>query len=356
VKQVIAHVDMDCFFAACEEKYDPTLKGKPVMIGALPSDIRGVLATANYEARKFGVHSAMPVSIAYRKCPTGVFLRPTFRRYKEESEKVMSVLREHSSLLVQVSVDEAYLDISYECMTDSPRDVAHEIRKKVLEATGLSCSIGVAESKYVAKIASDFKKPGGVTVVDNMQSFLAPLSTRKMPGIGKVSHRNLQERGINTLGDLAQCDTFFLIEHLGKWAAHFQRIALGNDFTGIEIRRGIQKSTSRERTFQTDRQVEECEKLIPSLASTLIDDLNGKCFRTVSIKVRFSDFSTFTRDLSLHIPRNDAPTIERTALHLLEKMKIEEEIRLFGIRLSTLSKETYIQKIIPDYLVVDLSS
>ena len=356
MKQVIAHVDMDCFFAACEEKYDPTLKGKPVMIGALPSDVRGVLATANYEARAYGVHSAMPVRIAYRKCPKGIFIRPTFRRYKEESEKVMSVLHKYSSILVQVSVDEAYLDISYECMKKDPEEVAHEIRNQVLKETSLSCSIGVAESKYVAKIASDYKKPGGVTIVHNMESFLAPLNTKKMPGIGKVSQKKLEDRGVITLGDLAACETFFLLEHFGKWAIHFQRIAQGEDTTAIQMRKGIQKSTSRERTFQTDQEVSYCKKIIPSLAQTLCVDLDGNCYKTVSIKVRFSDFSTYTRDLSLHIPRNDSSTIERTALHLLEKMKIQEEIRLFGIKLGNLSKEKYIQKIIPDYLVFDLSS
>lgn len=344
---MIAHLDMDCFFAACEEKYNPELKGEAVVVGALPTDKRGVVATANYKAREFGIHSAMPISKAYRLCPNAKFVKPTFGIYKKESEAVMNIIRRYSPIVRQVSVDEAYFDLSH--YEDNFENVAKRIQSEILTLTKLTCSIGLCESKYVAKIASDFRKPFGITQVKNICEFLEDLPVQKMSGIGRVARARLNTCGVKTIGDLARYDTCTLLEHFGKWGLHFQRIARGLDSTGVNVNRGIAKSVSRERTFQEDRDIDECNEVISKLCKVLKNDLKKLNYKTVSIKIRYSNFSTITRDRSLGHHHNDEGTIKKIAMSLIDKVSRDKKVRLLGIKLSNLCLKNNIQRTLLDY-------
>lgn len=337
---------MDCFFAACEEKYSPDIKGKPVIIGALPTDKRGVVATANYEARKYGIHSAMPITKAHHLCPSAIFIRPSIGRYKEESKNVFSILKRYSKIISQVSIDEAYFDISY---APNPHFVAKSIQAHILKETGLTCSIGIAQSKYVAKIASDFKKPFAITYVKSPKEFLHPLKVGKISGVGKVTRKKLNTLGIYTVGDLAAYDTQVLQDKFGPWMIHFQKIARGLDKTAISLNRSSRKSFSKERTFQEDKTFEECKYVIPTIAAKLFQETGNISYKTVSIKVRYANFITFTRDFSLNHPHNDAKTIERVALNLFNKTNKQSKVRLIGVKLSNLKTTQLIQKTIPSF-------
>jgi len=322
---MIAHVDMDAFFAAVEEKYDPSLKGKPLIIGALPTQKRGIVSTANYEARKYGVHSAMPIAIAYRKCPQGQYLRPDFSKYSKESKKVMQILSSFGET-EQVGIDEAYLEISGDA-----KNIAKAIKRSILDETGLSCSIGIASSRYVAKIASDFRKPGGIIIVKNMAEFLRPLPISKIPGVGKKTSAFLNVQKINTIGDFAKLDTFRAMELLGKYGLHLLEIAQGKNTSGL-AEWGERKSQSTERTFQEDISREECREYIKKLCHELSEDLEYN-YRTVTLKVRFEDFETISRALTPKYPQE----LEKTALDIFDKLEFLKKIRLIGVRVSNLS-------------------
>ncbi|MBR9699377.1 DNA polymerase IV [Candidatus Woesearchaeota archaeon] len=318
---MIAHVDMDAFFAAVEEKYNPKLKGKPVIVGALPTQKRGIVSTCNYEARKFGIHSAMPISHAYKRCPKGIYLRPNFRLYIKESRNVMSILRKFSEI-EQVSIDEAYLEID-------PKDTL-KIKKEV-KKINLSCSIGLANSRYIAKIASDYKKPGGIIVVKQPRKFLAPMSIRKIPGIGKKTEKYLNEKGIKTIADLAK-DKYRTLKLMGKWGEHIYNIATGKDRTGL-LHHGPRKSQSVERTYQDDKKQKDCLDDLKKLCKRLKKYINYE-FKTVSLKVRFEDFSTITRAKT-----KENPDLEKTALEIFNNIKTKKKIRLIGVRVSNLSRK-----------------
>jgi nucleotidyltransferase/DNA polymerase involved in DNA repair len=331
---IIAHIDMDCFFAAVEEKYNPSLRNKPLVIGSLPTQKRGVVCTANYIARKYGCHSAQPTSMAYKCCPHATFMNPNMPLYKEESEMIMQILQTITSNMVQVSVDEAYLDITELCANAAPRAIAKYIKNEVYNMTGLTCSVGIARSKYVAKIASDFQKPAGITIVDNMKEFLAPLKIGKIPGIGKVSQKRFHTAGIYTIGDLARVDTQNIPS--GIWSLKHQQIARGLDTTPLSFETREAKSVSNERTFEEDVSMHICEETLAGLASKLTDRLSNNWFKTVSIKIRYGDFTTITRDHSFKVAVKGIANIEKAVAQLLSAVP-NRPIRLCGVKVSNFS-------------------
>src|SRR5215813_9123252 len=252
------HLDMDAFFVSVEELFDPSLKGKPVVVGGRSTE-RGVVSAASYAARKFGVHSAMPLRTAHKLCPQAIFVEGHPSRYREYSQKVYDVLHAFSPLVEMASIDEAYLDITgTQRLYGPPLRAAHTLHERMKAATSLNCSIGVAASRLVAKISSDLAKPNGVlwVIPGHEAAFLAPLDVRKVPGVGKVTEKNLHLLGIRKVGDLARLDESFLEERFGKWGLALAGKSLGHDAGGwfdTEICAGEgPKSISHEHTFHED--------------------------------------------------------------------------------------------------------
>jgi DNA polymerase IV (DinB-like DNA polymerase) len=344
--RVIMHVDMDAFYVSAERLRDPKLEGKPVIIGADPKEGkgRGVVAACSYEARQKGIRSAMPISTAYRRCPEAVYLRPDFPYYGRISDQVMRILENFADAFEQVSIDEAFLDVSSRVRDFSEAEtLARRIKDDVRLRTGLTCSIGVAPNKSIAKIASDMQKPDGLTVVrpEEAASFLEPLPVSKIPGVGKKSQAILEEMGIRTIGDLARRSPSELTAVFGKGGLWLWAVARGLEEMPVE-ERGEPKSFSAEHTFE--RNVDDWGVVMDSLKA-LVDDVywrirdDGYLFRTVGIKVRFEDFETHTRDRTLSAYSNDRGTIESVASELLRGFqRVEKKVRLIGVRVSNLKR------------------
>lgn len=348
MRHVIAHVDMDCFYCSCEVKKNPSLKGKPVIVGSTGD--RGVVSAANYEARAFGVYSATAIGTARRLCPKGVFLGGDMEYYHEQSQMVMEIFKEIAEDMQQVSVDEAFLNLTgYSKKFDSLEEMGEHIKQMVYDRVGLTCSIGISESRKVAKIASDYNKPNGVTVVHNMKEFLEPLGVEKIPGIGKKSKYAYYRLGINTIGDLAKFDRFKLMDNFGMYGVNHQKLALGQDFGGI-IHGGYRDSFSRETTFKVDvADKSVLENEIEKISEVIFQDSMGVEFKTISIKLRYSDFTTITRDRSLKVPMSDLGIIISTAKDLFRNVYAGETIRLIGVKISGLYFSDDIQTKVPDF-------
>ncbi len=306
--KTIFHVDMDAFFVSVEELFDPSLKGKPVVVGGRPHE-RGVVAAASYEARKYGIHSAMPLRTAGRLCPHAIFLDGHPERYREYSEKVYSVLTRFSPAVEMASIDEAYLDMTgTERLLGPPLKAAHRLHETIRRETGLNCSIGIAASRLVAKVASDQAKPNGILwVLPGMEArFLAPLDVRKIPGVGKVTENRLRELGIHKVGDLTRLDEAFLEQQFGQWGLALAGKARGLDAGGwFDAEIGSEappKSISHEHTFERDTADQELlESTLVRLASMVGRRLreHGLFARTVQLKLRYHDFVTITRARTL---------------------------------------------------------
>ena len=340
-QRIILHLDMDSFYASVEMRDRPELRGKPVVIGADPNHGkgRGVVATCSYEARAFGIRSAMPISQAFVLCPHAVFLPPDFPRYVKASADVMTILRAHGFPLQQVSIDEAFLDVSRLGTFPAATDLAVRIKDTILTHLGLTCSIGLAPTKVVAKIASDVHKPGGLTVIEpeNLVSFLAPMPVRKIPGIGKKSEADLLEMGIRTIRDLAAYDIQVLIARFGRSAIALQDIAAGIDRSEVKERDGV-KSVSRETTFTDDTDDEQLiAATMDALAEEVCRNLSDECLhcRTVTVKVRYQGFITKTKARTLPHYTGDPATVRTCAHSLLRDIFDGRKIRLLGIRLSS---------------------
>jgi DNA polymerase-4 len=298
------HVDMDAFFVSVEELFDASLKGKPVVVGGRP-DERGVVSAASYTARKFGVHSAMPLRTAYKLCPQAVFVDGHPERYREYSHKVHDVLCAFTPVVEMASIDEAYLDMTgTERLYGPPLRAAHLLHERVKKATNLNCSIGISASRMVAKVCSDQAKPNGVLwVVPGRESaFLAPLDVRKIPGIGKVTEKHLHLLGIRKVGDLARLDEAFLRQRFGKWGMALAGKSRGLDagaWYDSEIGAGEgPKSISHEHTFSEDTsEVGVLESTLARLCEMVGRRLREHKLeaRTMQLKLRYSDFSTITR-------------------------------------------------------------
>ena len=353
MNKIIAHIDMDCFFAAVEEKYNPELKGKPLVIGGSPEKNRGVVATANYEARKYGIHSAMSIKKAFELNPKAIFVRTNKKRYKEESIQVMNILKNFSDEFQQVSVDEAYLDIT-KFVNDnknlSLREIARIIKKEVYKKTRLTCSIGISNSKYVSKIASDFNKPVGTTIVENNKEFLRNLKVSKIPGVGKVLNQKFRNINIQTIKDLAEFDKFKLIDLFGNKIIKLYDLANGIDKSKLEPNKKKHKSISCEETYEYDIQIKDCFTRINYLATKIQNDLKDNGFRTISIKIRFSNFKTQTRDKSVKFTINKIEDIIQISKELLKEFDYETRIRLFGIKISNIKENYDFQKNLASFI------
>jgi DNA polymerase-4 len=338
----ILHLDMDAFFAAVEQRRHPELAGRPVVIGGRgdPS-ARGVVSTASYEARKFGVHSAMPLRTAYRLCPQAVFLPVDYEEYARVSRVIKDILREFSPVLEDVGIDEAYLDISH--LERPAGTIAGEIKRRVREATGLTCSIGIAPNKLLAKIASDMQKPDGLTVIaaDDVPSRIWPLPVRKIPGVGPVTEARLRGMGIETIGQLAQTPPGLLIAVFGHAHGEFlHRAAHGVDDTPL-VTHWEPKSRSREITFQRDTdEWQTIARTLAALCREVGEDIrrDGYRGRTVGVKVRFGDFDTHTREKTLDQATDSDDVIRRAAFECLGRVELNRKVRLIGVRVGGLEK------------------
>ena len=351
-QRIILHLDMDSFYASVEMRENPELKGKPVVIGADPKNGtgRGVVSTCSYEARAFGIRSAMPISQAFVLCPHAIFLPPYFPRYAKYSAEVMAILISHELPFQQVSIDEAFLDVSAVGNYSEATDLAERIRNDIRTQLGLTCSIGIAPTKVVAKIASDVDKPDGLTVVEpeNLFSFLAPMPVRKIPGVGRKAEAELFEMGIRTIKDLAEHDIQVLIARFGRSAIALQAIASGIDDDIVEERDTV-KSVSRETTFLKDINDEQViAATMDALAREVCRNLSDESLRcrTVTIKVRYHGFVTKTKARTLPHYTDDEKTVRSFANSLLRDIFDDRPIRLLGIRLSTFEKRDARQMIL----------
>jgi DNA polymerase IV (DinB-like DNA polymerase) len=352
--RIVLHVDMDSFFASVEIREKPELQGQPVVVGADPKrgKGRGVVSTCSYEARKYGIQSAMPVSKAYKLCPNCVFLPVRMELYKVVSSNVMEILRGFAEKFEQVSVDEAYL-VPIDTMSfDDSVLFAHRIKDEIKRQEGITCSVGIGPNKLIAKIASGYQKPNGLTVVkpEDVKDFLFPLSVSEIPGIGKKTTEVLKVMGITKVEELANCDIQLLSERFGKMGYLMKKRAKGIDFEEVEEREGI-KSISRHITFDEDtKDPKKIANCIDVLADGVHHNLtkNHLLFRTVTIIVRLENFTTYTRAKTVPIWTWDIGLIKTTAMELLSEF-LGKKLRLVGVGVSKLRERDERQTLITDY-------
>ncbi len=338
----ILHIDMDAFFSAVEQTRHPELVGKPVIVGGGGDPTqRGVVSTASYEARKFGIHSAMPLRTAYRLCPEAVFLPVDYEEYSRVSETIKRILGEFSSIVEDVGIDEVFLDISV--INEPPREIAEEIKKRIREVTNLTCPIGIAPNKLLAKIASDMQKPDGLTLIgeEDIESRIWPLPVRKLWGVGPKTEAYLRNMGIKTIGELASLSLDRLIEEFGQsYGNYLYEASRGVDESPL-ITHWEPKSISRETTFQKD--VSDWQVIAKALAEmtkevvTSMKEEGYRC-RTITVKVRFSDFKTYTRARTLAESTDSLEEIRRTAFDCLKRFELKKKVRLIGVRVGHLSE------------------
>lgn len=338
----IIHIDMDAFYASVEQMDFPELKGKPLAVGG--SEIRGVVSAASYEARKFGVRSAMSGVQAKKQCPDLLFVRPRFERYTEISKRIRKIFYEFTDLVEPLSLDEAYLDVTQNKKGNpSATLLAQEIRKRILEETGLTASAGISINKFVAKVASDYNKPNGQKTVnpDEVESFLESLDIKKFYGIGKVTAERMYQFGIFTGKDLKERSLVFLEEHFGKSGVHYYYIVRGIHNSPVKPNR-ISKSVGAERTFNENLSSEVfMEDRLESIAKELERRLQKHKIagKTVTLKIKYSDFSQQTRSKTLPYYISDKALLLETAKELLYQEKLKESVRLLGISLNNLNTE-----------------
>lgn len=345
----IIHIDMDAFYASVEQRDNPELRGKAIAVGGSPSG-RGVIATASYEARKFGVKSAMSSAVALRMCPKLIFVKPRFDAYKEASIKIREIFFEYTDLVEPLSLDEAYLDVT-ENKVDNPSAtlIAGEIKTKIYNQTGLTASAGVSYNKFLAKVASDINKPNGITVItpEKAADFLAQLPVGKFHGVGRVTKEKMQLLGIETGADLLKWNEADLIRHFGKVGSHYYHIVRGEDNRPVQSEH-VRKSVGAERTFETDYSdwtiLKEQLLFIAEKVSERMKKQPVKG-RTISVKFRYQNFETLTRAITLTDFHNDTETIFSHSLHLFESsFDDSRKIRLLGISVSNLDNEPTLPK------------
>ena len=342
--RTIMHIDLDAFFVSVEQAKKPELQGKPVVVGGRPNR-RGVVASASYEARRFGIYAGMPLATAYRLCPRAIFIEGGFPKYRDASQKFMTILADFSPFLEPIGIDEAYLDVTgFESIYGSIHRMAQAIKQRIKEELGLCASVGVAGCKVVAKIASDLSKPDGLLEVANgdERSFLAPLPIAKLPGIGKKAERILQGLGINTIGKLSVTPLSTLKSHFGASGELLRSYANGIDDRKVELP-GAAKSISRETTFGKDTRDRSLLKATLCYLSERVGSnlrQQGKQARCVNLKLRYADFTTITRSQTLTQASDTDRTISDTGLKLLNKALAQEKqaVRLIGIGVSSLTE------------------
>ena len=338
----IIHVDMDAFYASVEQMDNPELKGKPLAVGG--SEIRGVVSAASYEARKFGVRSAMSGVQAKRNCPDLLFVPPRFDRYKEISKQIRKIFHDYTDLVEPLSLDEAYLDVTHNKKGNpSASLIAHEIRQRIFEEVGLTASAGISVNKFVAKIASDYNKPNGQKTVnpEEVESFLENLDIKKFYGIGKVTRDRMYQLGIFTGKDLKSKSREFLEDHFSKSGLHFYNIVRGIHNSEVKPNR-IAKSVAAEHTFNENLtseifMLEKLERISLELENRLKKyNISGK---TVTLKIKYSDFTTQTRSKTLPYFISDKGLLLEVAKELLFQERMKESVRLLGISLNNLNTE-----------------
>ena len=338
----ILHIDMDAFFAAVEQKRHPGLAGKPVVIGGDGDPTkRGVVSTASYEARRYGIHSAMPLRTAYRLCPEAIFLPVDYEAYQRVSQKIKDILRDFTPLIEDAGLDEAFLDITD--LDINSEEIAMEVKKKIKSELNLTCSIGIAPNKLIAKIASDMEKPDGLTVISekDIEKLIWPLPVRKLWGVGPKTEAYLKSIGIDTIGKLASQTLEELVRHFGQSYCHyFYAASRGIDNSPV-ITHWEPKSMSREITFQTDTDNwQTIAKNLAELTGEVVESIKQSCYmcRTITIKIRFDDFKTYTRAKTMNEFTASADIIRKAAFEALSKIELKKKVRLIGVRVSNLKK------------------
>jgi len=341
-RRIIFHLDMDHFFTAVEEREHPEIRGKPVIVGADPKGGkgRGVVSTCNYEARKFGVRSGMPISRAWRLCPDAVYLPVNYPLYMKVSDEIMDILRKYADRFERWGIDEAFLDVTAKVKDYAEAEaLARQVKKEILEKEKLTCSIGVGSNKLVAKIASDFQKPDGLTVVkdDETEKFLAPLSVRKLLWVGRKTEQKLKVMGIKTIDDLARYDPTVLTEAFGAVGTQMYLMAHGVDRSEVQ-ERGEIKSISRDVTFDEDTSnFELVLRTLDGLSEEVYEDVLRQqlYFKTVTVRVRYENFETHTHSKTLAFITNRVQNLKKSGRELIQAyLRPDRKVRLVGVRVS----------------------
>ena len=347
----ILHIDMDAFFASVEQRDNPALLGKPVLVGG--QSRRGVVAAASYEARVFGCRSAMPMHEALRKCPQAIVVSPSRGRYDEVSSQVFEVFHNYTPLVEGLSIDEAFLDVTgSRSLFGDGEAIARMIRRDVQAKTGLTCSAGVASSKFAAKVASDMNKPDGLTIVgEDVAAFLAPLPVERMWGIGPKTAPTLRRLGYATLGDLAKANPASLERVLGAWGADVSELARGNDPREVVPDRDA-KSIGAECTYEQDLTTKDAiGRTLLAHAARVAERLTdeGLVAGAVVVKLKYADFTLLTRRKTLDEPASDTTTLHDTCLELLERFPLQgERIRLTGVSVQDIGEGAKQPTLFPD--------
>ncbi|MEX0974796.1 MAG: DNA polymerase IV [Bacillota bacterium] len=340
--KVIILIDADAFFAAVEVRDHPEYRGKPVIVGARPGT-RGVVSTCSYEARKYGVRSAMPISQAFRLCPQGIYVSPSMGKYQEASERMFAICENFTPMVEPVSIDEGYLDV-----TPSPGvEIARKIREEIRSSVGITVTAGVSYCRYLAKVAAEESKPDGLGVVppEKALEFLKDLQVSKLPGVGPKTLRVLEAHGVHTAGDLRSMPPAWFESTLGKYGARLRDLAEGKDPTPVETARSV-KSVSEETTFEVDQ---DDPDLLYAVLAGLSQDVgwrlrqHGLWARTIGIKVRFSDFSTLSRERTLPSHINADAEVFSCVKDLFDKLERPRPVRLLGVSASGLSDKAVAQ-------------
>jgi DNA polymerase IV len=339
----IIHIDMDAFFASVEQRDNPDYKGKPIAVGGMGA--RGVVAAASYEARKYGVYSAMPAKTALKKCPFLIFAKPRFDVYKEVSEQIREIFFEYTDLVEPLSLDEAYLDVTHHKKgKPSATLIAKEIKERILSKTGLTASAGISINKFLAKIASDYKKPNGLYLIkpEDAEAFVENLPIEKFFGIGKVTAQKMHRLNIFTGADLKKLSEYELIKHFGKQGDYFYHIARAIDNRPVEPDRE-RKSIGAENTFDTDlTDIETLKQELQQIAIVLFERIEkaGGYGKTLTLKVKFHDFKQITRSKTFAFEISAFDFLLKTSIEMLEKAFEENvKIRLLGLSVSNLPHE-----------------
>ncbi len=351
---------MDAFYASIEQRNDPSLRGRPVIVGGVPGS-RGVVAACSYEARKFGIHSAMASSMAYRLCPQAVFIRPDFDEYMRVSEEIMNIFNEYTSLVEPLSLDEAYLDVT-ENYKGVPfaTDIAREVRKRIYDETGLTASAGVSCNKFLAKAASEYRKPDGITVIppEKALEFIDKLPIGKFYGVGKATEKRMKELGIFTGRDLKKLSREEMIYFFGKSGIFYHDIANGIDSRPVNPER-VRKSSGREITFSRDIiDLDELQVFLMKICDDVFEYVtnDGIMARTVTLKVKYHDFRSITRSTTLPDPLIERETLDMTVSRLLLNTEAgREKVRLLGVSLSNFVHDSpYLQEDIQLFLPFEI--
>ena len=337
----IMHVDMDAFFASVEQLDNPDLRGKPVIVGG--QSCRGVVSTCSYEARRYGVHSAMSMAEARKLCPHGEYVPVRMRRYQEVSKKIMSIFHDFTPLVEQLSIDEAFLDVSgMEKLYHNTEEIGWLIKKRIAAETGLTASVGLAPNKFLAKMASDLQKPDGFTIIRHAEAakFIADFPVTKIFGIGRMAEKSLLQYGIATIGQLAAADNNVLKKVFGKNADSVHRLAQGIDERPV-VTEYVPKSIGRETTFTQDLFTEEqCRRELLKLSGQTGFRLRSKGYtgHTLTLKVKFTDFRIVTRSITSETDICCDEDIYALAVKLLHEVDLKKGIRLLGVTVSNLSE------------------